>query len=142
MDRYERAEALLDLIESDFGQSDRFVRLEAIRCEFEAMAKRIKELECLVDGAMEVVELFGDTDAQIYWREMWLKKARKLFNEAIPKKQEAEGECLLEEGKDVDTEKGLYPTVNLRWYRGELQQWWDSNYVGERGEWRDVVHYR
>lgn len=45
MDRYERAEALLDLIESDFGQSDRFVRLEAIRCEFEAMAKRIAELE-------------------------------------------------------------------------------------------------
>ena len=54
----------------------------------------------------------------------------------------AEGGCLPEEGKDADTEKGLYPTVNLRWYRGELQQWWDSNYVGERGEWRDVVHYR
>lgn len=30
------AEALLDLVESDFGQSGRDVRLEAIRCELEA----------------------------------------------------------------------------------------------------------
>ena len=32
----------------------------------------------LIDGVEDVVESFGKTDAQIYWREMWLKRVRKL----------------------------------------------------------------
>ena len=41
----DQAEALLDLIESDFGQSGRDVRLEAIRCELEAAYQRGREDE-------------------------------------------------------------------------------------------------
>ena len=36
-----RAEALLDLIESDFGQSSRGVRIEAIVCELRAMKQTV-----------------------------------------------------------------------------------------------------
>lgn len=39
----EVAEALLDLLESDFGQSGRDVRIEAIRLELETMYERGKE---------------------------------------------------------------------------------------------------
>ncbi len=50
---------------------------DELQKENDTLTTRIKELETLIDGAMAVVELFGETDAQIYWREMWLKKARK-----------------------------------------------------------------
>ena len=36
-----RAEALLNLIESDFGQSSRSVRIEAIVCELRAMKQMV-----------------------------------------------------------------------------------------------------
>ena len=40
--------------------------------------KRIKELEELVDGATEAVEIFqAGGDAAQYWKEMWLKKAKE-----------------------------------------------------------------
>lgn len=36
----QRASALLDFLESDFGQSGRDVQIEAVRCEIEAAFKR------------------------------------------------------------------------------------------------------
>lgn len=50
--------------------------------------------------------------------------------------------CGAEHPPHQTANRQLSPTEILRWYKGELQQWWDSPYDGERGEWRDVVHYR
>jgi hypothetical protein len=30
----------------------------------------------LIDGAMEVIETFGETKSQIEWRNQWMKKAK------------------------------------------------------------------
>ena len=43
--------------------------------------KEIERLKSLVDGAMEIVEISGKTDAQINWREAWLKNAREILKE-------------------------------------------------------------
>lgn len=48
-DVVERAEAVLALLESDFGQSGEDVRFEILRCEFDADEKRIQRLEGMLD---------------------------------------------------------------------------------------------
>ncbi len=57
-----RAEALLDLIESDFGQSSRSVRIEAIVCELQN-ARSMAHWEAVARAAKELGAT-GDSDAQ------------------------------------------------------------------------------
>ena len=41
--------------------------------------ERMKQLETLVDGAYEIVELFKpESPSQVAWREAWLERAAKL----------------------------------------------------------------
>ncbi|MHB0978440.1 MAG: hypothetical protein ACYC1K_03525 [Minisyncoccota bacterium] len=57
-----RAEALLDLIESDFGQSSRSVRVEAVVCELQN-ARSMALWEVVARAAKELGAT-GGTDAQ------------------------------------------------------------------------------
>ena len=80
-ERAERAEADVKKWIKIAGENQK----SANKCEADnaALRKRVEELKELIDGATDAVECFGDSDndAQMYWREMWLKKAKQAIKE-------------------------------------------------------------
>jgi len=59
---WERAEAILDLIESDFGQSGRDARIEIIYCELDAHKKEIA-------SAKKVCKIYFDIASSVLGEE-------------------------------------------------------------------------
>lgn len=62
----------------------RKAHIEHLEKQIAALKAENEGLRELIDGATEAVECFGDSDsdAQMYWRETWLKKAKQALTEA------------------------------------------------------------
>jgi hypothetical protein len=51
----------------------------AIYEEIDRLKLENEKMKSLIDGAMDVVELFGISPAQIAWRENWLREAKEIL---------------------------------------------------------------
>jgi len=55
----EKAESMIDLIESDFGQSGKDVRIEMIRCEFDKYEQQLVALREVIEEILKAPGLGG-----------------------------------------------------------------------------------